>query len=136
MNAINRFLHGYPRHRLVICDTEPDEIDFIDVGTALTECVGVDEGASPNDFLTELSSLVKESTYAHPDYGPTLAMKNLGILLERQLGLDFKSFLERTSRNCLVVLKWEGAFEGNILHFLSKEAGVKIDLTGINYIKL
>jgi len=62
-----------------------------------------------------------------------IAIRNCGILLQKELKIDFISFLNSHSKNQLLIIYWEGEIENDKLYFLSKVDGAEIDISGLSY---
>ncbi|MCF0185851.1 MAG: hypothetical protein HUJ98_05115 [Bacteroidaceae bacterium] len=84
----------------------------------------------------ELARLFRDNKECHPELGDYLRICNLGILFEPKLGINIRQLLQNFSRNTLTIIKWEGDYDDNYLYFLTKEDGLKIDLTNTNHIYL
>jgi hypothetical protein len=134
VKIIASFIKNNPRNKLVISSRELENFEYLDVGLELSKVLSlVDlDKVSTNQLLEYFDGLVKDHVFQNRDFGYVLALKNVGILFEPQLVLNFTTFVERTSQNVLVVLNWRGVVDGKKLYFLSKENGLKIDLDGLN----
>lgn len=134
VKIIASFIQNNPRNKLVISSRELENFEYLDVGLELSKVLSPVEldKVSTNQLLEYFDDLVKDYVFQNRDFGYVLALKNVGILFEPQLVLNFTTFVERTSQNVLVVLNWRGVVDGKKLYFLSKENGLKIDLDGLN----
>lgn len=81
-----------------------------------------------------LDSLVSKHSFNHDEYGHVIALKNLGILLEPALKLDFSSLLTKYSTGTTLFIHWDGEIDNNKLYFLSKQKGRQIDISNISHI--
>ena len=61
-----------------------------------------------------------------------IALKNIGILHEESLKIDFLHFIKQYSDDCTLVLKHEGEIIGNNFYFNTKN-GVVVNLKNITY---
>ena len=61
------------------------------------------------------------------------AIKNIGILFEPLLKIDFVALCKKYSRNSFFIIEHKGAVNDENLYFLTREAGKKIELTDLNY---
>lgn len=140
MNNINEikkyFSSSHSRNKIVILKNEVPDIEFIDIGKELsgrinsilsTSKVGIKSFLILDEFL---SSTFQENL----SQGRFLALKNLGILFENELNIDFVQILAKYSSSIPLYVKWEGEIEDGILYFLTKEKGQKIDIKNLSHI--
>lgn len=140
MNNINEikkyFSSSHSRNKIVILKNEVPDIEFIDIGKELsgrinsilsTSKVGIKSFLILDEFL---SSSFQENL----SQGRFLALKNLGILFENELNIDFVQILAKYSSSIPLYVKWEGEIEDGILYFLTKEKGQKIDIKNLSHI--
>lgn len=120
----------------MILKNEVPDIEFIDIGKELscrinsilsTPKVGIKSFLILDEFL---ASSFQENLLR----GKFLAIKNLGILFENELNIDFVQILAKYSSSKPLYVKWEGEIEDGILYFLTKEKGQKIDIKNLSHI--
>ena len=132
------YLQGSSRNKLIISIEEITGIHYLNIGEVLSEFLNsrnVDTW-HPIKIKDELHKILSESIVQNSEFGEVLSIKNVGILLERELQIDFLHFLEQYSLQTPLFLFWNGDFDENTLYFLSKDKGKKISIKNLSYIKL
>lgn len=106
---ILKFIESNPRHRLVVCDVLPADVYHLDMGLNLSRKIVDFCGSSNLAMLTQetLTSLMDHHIARHAVYGKSIAIMNCGILFEPELHIDFRAFIEKWSKSCLVFLHHE-----------------------------
>jgi hypothetical protein len=82
------------------------------------------------DFIDEL---FKTNIKSSDEIGKYIAIKNLGILFEPELKINFEHFLKTYSSDITLIIQWPGEISSNHLFFLSKEKGLQADLKNLTY---
>ena len=134
--AIHEFLSSGSRHKLIVCSSELDGLSYADIGQLLSLKIKSESTASKISLIaqSELEEIMTNSTHMHENLGVYIALKNLGILLEPDLKLDFTAFLSRYSATNPLFIQWKGAIKQDKLHFLTEENGITINLDNISHI--
>ncbi len=136
-NQIESYLQLNPRNKIIISKGEVVDVKYLDVGSEFSEILM--EITTEKHFALKakiaLESLLEKSTgpYENKSYS-VLALKNLGILFEPDLKLDFLSLLDRQSKENALILKWDGEVDSGKLYFLSREKGVKINIKNLSHL--
>ncbi len=135
---IFNYINNQTRNKIIVLKNNFLELDFVDVGLVLSKCL--------HDFTSDEKIAVKTHLFleekldysikVHSKYGKYLAIKNLGILFEKELKLNFCSILDKYSRSNLLFIKWEGEIDEENLYFLSKIKGEKINIKNLSYIAI
>lgn len=137
IDKIGLFISTNPTHKLIIHNEEID-VNYLNVGQSLSTVIK--ELKLSKHIVLEVKSKLEEqlnaATYIHPVLGEILAIENLGILFERDLKINFNSILVSHSRNKILLVKWEGIIDENILYFTSKKSGIKTDIKHLNYLNI
>ena len=132
------YIQGSSRNKLIISIEEITGIHYLNIGEVLSEFLNsrnVDTW-HPIKIKDELHKILSESIVQNSEFGEVLSIKNVGILLERELQIDFLHFLEQYSLQTPLFLLWNGDSDENTLYFLSKEKGKKISIKNLSFIKL
>lgn len=134
--AIHEFIGSGSRHKLIVCPSELDGLNYTDIGKSLSLKIKSEATASKISLIaqSELEKIMNHSFKEHSDLGSYIAIKNLGILLEPELKLDITAFLSRYSASNPLFIHWEGDMKQDKLHFLTAENGVTINLDNISHI--
>lgn len=82
---------------------------------------------------TKLHELVEKSVTKDDKLGDIYSIKNIGILFEPELKIDFVSLCRKYSRDSFFIIEHTGDIDNNYLYFLTRDAGIKVDLTDLNY---
>ena len=124
------------RNKIVIHNEDIPEITSLDVGFHLSNSINSLSANKQYALNVEsiLEKLLVKSTHHHPQYGTMLSIKNLGILFEPELKINFLSLLDKYSKDICIFVKWEGELDKNTLYFLSKEKGIEINIKNLSHI--
>lgn len=126
------------RNKIIVLTEEPENLSFLDLGAALSSALQnvQDRKDISHMVLHELELLFSQHTLQMDDQTYYLALKNIGILFEKELNLDIPKLLDRFSQNNILFLKWDGLADQNNLYFLTKENGIKINTSNLRYITI
>jgi len=80
-----------------------------------------------------LHELLEENLIKDDYLGEIYSIKNIGILFEPELKIDFVSLCRKYSRDSNFIIEHQGDIDDENLYFLTKENGKKIELTDLNY---
>jgi hypothetical protein len=83
-----------------------------------------------------IDDIIKFNTQDKNGFQDIVCLSNVGILLEKELKFDFTNLLESVSQNTTVVLHWTGEIVDRGLYFLTKEHGIRIDISSLSYITI
>lgn len=137
MNSkIRSFLKLNPRNKLVvISDKELFEwLGWINVGNLLSQDINIADKKIIFKINQLLDDIIVKNKTQHEEFSETIAIENIGILLEPELKFNVEKFLSDYSQNNTLILKWEGEIDTNQLYFLTKNDNYKIDLNNISHI--
>lgn len=134
---IAEYINNNPRNKIIIYQDNRWELEPHDIGWHLSEYFhNSKEGDSLSMVVsTRLSEIMNNACFHHPVFGNTLAITNIGILLEPALKLNFQGFLDNYSQNNALFLHWPGESDAQNLYFLSKDHGINIYIGNLSHIK-
>jgi hypothetical protein len=137
-NTIVDYLRPNPRNKIIIYQNDNWELSATDIGWHLSAYFhNSKEGNNlPMVASKKLSEILHDARYHHPVFGNTLAITNIGILLEPALKLNFPGFLDNFSQNNSLFLHWPGESDAESLYFLAKDQGIKIHIGNLSHIKI
>jgi len=135
---LESFLKAKSRHHLVISRGEVPGLNYIDVGQSVAKKLQKEKSFKKIGLKTHslLDHLMQGAVAVEGLDLKYVALKNIGILLEPELGINFQSFLSSYSQNTALFLLWEGEYEDGKLYFLSKDRGVEINIKDISHITI
>ena|SRR5690606_1929560 len=136
-DKIVNFLNSYPRNRLIVSKNlfNLEEINWMDIGKLLAcELGNTDKRKIVFKINQLLDEIIVKNKIQHKEFSETIAIKNIGILIESELKFNLEKFLSDYSQNNTLILKWEGEIDTNQLYFLTKNDNYKIDLNNISHI--
>jgi len=84
------------------------------------------------DALAEILSLTQEDSHI----GTYIAIENIGILFEPDLGFNLKSTLDSASTNKTIIICSNGMVKDDKFLFFQEGDGYFIDLKGLSYLEL
>ena len=137
-DQVRKYLSSDSRNKIVVHQSRIPGIHYGNVGydlsSDLTNCI--QKGNITMKTLDALDQLLEG--YVVPDncIGKYIAIENLGLLFEPELKIDLTQLLSKYSKFHPIFLRWDGDVDRHILFFLSKETGVKIDLSHLSYIRV
>lgn len=136
-DQLNTYLRSPARNKIVFHQESLEGIQPIDIGISLSRLLErkLEQKNLPLIASDLLDTLLNTNTQQHPEFGKILSIKNLGILLESELRMDFQSLLNKYSFGRTLFVQWEGEIKNNKLHFISKGGSV-FDLRNISHIVL
>ena len=84
------------------------------------------------DFLADILS----SPQIDSSLGKYIALENIGILFEPELGFNLKATLDNASTNKTIIICSEAQIKDNRLYFLQDGDNFSVDLTGLSYLEI
>ncbi len=137
-DIISDYSNSQARNKIVFHRDEIADIHTINIGRRISEVIFnfKDLEKIPMRVLNELELSLIASLTKHDQYGNYISIENPGILFEKDLKLDFSRVLDNYSQNNVLFVKWEGEIDSDNIYFLSKEAGIKINLKNLSHIVL
>jgi hypothetical protein len=136
MNSLNQ-------HIIEFLDTKPsNKIVFsrqaaggIDLGKELSSHIKPHLDHKRLSMKTKdlIDELIQSNINTSDEIGKHIAIKNLGILFEPELKINFEHILKTYSSINTLIIQWPGEISSNHLFFLSKEKGLKADLKNLTY---
>jgi hypothetical protein len=138
VTEITQYLHSDSRNKIVFIKENIPGIPCVDIGASLAKMILPEIGNKHISFITEriLDDMINNAVKTVSPFGKVLCIKNLGILFEKELKLNFQLFLDKYSKDIALFVKWDGQIENNTLYFLSEEKGIEIDIQSLSHIKL
>lgn len=133
---ISQYIKQTTRNRLVFCREEILGLTFVNVGKELSGILAQADLKSPmvsyiaDDAFSELIS----RKFVDEKIGSYLALTNIGILFEPELGINVKKTIESESRYRTLIICTLGEIKNNHYYFYTEGDGVGIDLTGLPYL--
>ncbi len=137
-SQIKNYIESPSRNKLIFFKCELHEINPIDIGEQLSTAIlmyGNKAGLSIAVFKI-LEEIFQKNITHHPIYGNVLAIKNIGILFEPELKINVLWIFDNYSQNNTLFIQWEGEIENQTIWFLTKEKGVKLNLSHISHLIL
>ena len=135
-SQLDVYIETESRNKLVIHNDHFPEIPCVNVGHELANEI---QNITPGKRFAiraqkKLDRLLIDAIFDHDDYGKVLSIKNLGILFEPELKINFNTLIEKYSRDVCLFIQWEGVIEKNKLFFLTKEKGIEINIKNLSHI--
>jgi hypothetical protein len=132
------YISSHARNRIVFQQDQISNFDYVDVGNTLSEAIYnlKDKSKLPMRVLSQLDRIFENGIKNNDAIGRYLAINNLGILFEPDLKIDFLKLIDKYSLNQVLLIKWDGEIESNMLFFLTKENGVKINIQNLSHINI
>jgi hypothetical protein len=135
---IAQYLAQAARNRLVFCHEHIEDLIFTDVGKVMANALKDENLRSQmvayaaEDFLADILS----SPQVDSSLGKYIALENIGILFEPELGFNLKATLDNASTNKTIIICSEAQIKDNRLYFLQDGDNFSVDLTGLSYLEI
>ena len=135
---IKEYLSQASRNRLVFCHEHIQGLIYVDVGRTMAESLAKENLKSPviayaaEDYLSEIIS----ATNVDSAIGSYIALDNIGILFEPELGFNLKAVLDNASTNKTVIICSDGFIRNNIFYLLTDNDESNINLQGLSYFEI
>jgi len=135
---IAQYLAQAARNRLVFCHEHIEGLIFTDVGKVMANALKDENLRSQmvayaaEDFLADILS----SPQIDSSLGKYIALENIGILFEPELGFNLKATLDNASTNKTIIICSEAQIKDNRLYFLQDGDNFSVDLTGLSYLEI
>lgn len=138
LKTVLSYIESFSRNKIVFYKEPLLDIIPTDVGKLLSQSLfNFDsEKRLPMKATEKIDKILSEAVFEHPNFGKTLAIANVGILFELDLKQDFRRLIDSHSTNNLLLIEWDGEIENNVIYFLSKEKGIKINMNNLSHIAL
>ena len=127
-----------PRHKIIVvryndCD---DSFKSINIGRMVAEFVRSKQGEERIPFQTKdyITKILNENIVADDVLKQYICLKNIGILFEKELGLDPTNIISNFSRNTVVILPWSGEIRNKTLFLNTAESNYSIKFEQTNAI--
>lgn len=134
MEKTQIFISSASRNKLIISNDDT-VIKFIDFGKIIAqELKNIDKNKIVFKLNQIIETFIINNKTQHKEFGETIAIENIGLLLEPELKFNVEKFLSDYSQNNTLILKWDGEIDTNQLYFLTKNDNHKIDLSNISHI--
>lgn len=138
-NTIKDFISSYPRNRLVIItdNKEVENVVFFDLGLLVAQnLTKIDKKIVVFENYKIIENIIYDRKSFNNDFYHYIAIQNVGILFEPELRFDFQKFIENSSQNLTLFMKWNGEIDNKILYFVNKTNNHKLDLKHVSHIIL
>lgn len=136
MDTLKNYISSHPRNKLVVSNEMLDDFQYVDIGYELSLIISRLKNFTPIAVYDSLIRLIDSNIHDSLAYGRYVAISNIGILFESQLELNVRSIIDSISKNYLLVIHTEGEVDNSGVYFLTKTKGIKVDMSGMSYLKL
>ena len=129
---ISEFLNSGPENKVIFSNHAKDAIDL---GEELSMRIKPYLEHKRLSLKTKdiIGELIQSNIKSCDKIGKHIAFKNLGILFEPELKINFEHFLKTYSTDFTLIIEWSGEISNKHLFFLSKMKGFRIDLKNLTY---
>ena len=137
-HIITEYINSYSKNKIIIHRELFLDVNSIDIGILLSNRIYSHKNDVRISMISNsvLEEILNENIFHHETYGKCLFIKNIGILMEQELKLNFVKILEKYSNNNSLFVKWDGEFENGQLYFLTKENGIQININELSHISI
>ncbi len=126
------FLSTTPKNRLVFDLNNSLEIDCIDIGYQLASALKNIE--NPSMLVGNvINRLILEHKSFDNSLGYVIAFKNIGILFEPALKINWGILLDSISKSITLVMCAPGVVKNDTYYFMNENSGISMDLKGMSY---
>lgn len=137
-HIITEYINSYSKNKIIIHRELFLDVNSIDIGILLSNRIYNHKNDVRISMISNsvLEEILNENIFHHEAHGKCLFIKNIGILMEQELKLNFVKILEKYSNNNSLFVKWDGEFENGQLYFLTKENGIQININELSHISI
>ena len=123
------------RNQLIFTSFEVEGINYVDIGQLLSRKIEttINNKRLPMIAEIEITNIMNESIAVDDELGSFIAVKNIGILLEPALHFDVKSFLDKWSRDIVLIVNHSGEIKQNKFYLAKGNQRYIANLTDITY---
>jgi len=134
--TITDYIKSQSRNKIIFHSQDFSDFESVNIGLRISENIyNLNElGRTSMRVLTELDGILNAGISQHDVFGSYLSVKNLGILFESELKIDFARLLDSYSQNNVLFVKWDGEIDSENIYFLSKENGIKINIKNLSHV--
>jgi len=134
--TITDYIKSQSRNNIIFHSQDFSDFESVNIGLRISENIyNLNElGRTSMRVLTELDGILNAGISQHDVFGSYLSVKNLGILFESELKIDFARLLDSYSQNNVLFVKWDGEIDSENIYFLSKENGIKINIKNLSHV--
>ena len=138
IERISQYLSQTTRNRLVFCEEEVPDLTFVNVGKELSDAIAHEDlNSSMVSYVADdVFSEILSRNYSDERIGLYIALTNIGILFEKDLGFNLRKIWDSESIKRTLIICSLGEIKNNHYYFYSEGDGVSIDISGIPYLKL
>lgn len=136
LNTIKEYISSFSKNKIILHSELFPDVNTIDIGVLLSNKIFGHKSDTrlPMIANSDLEEILNSNIFHDENYGKCLFIKNIGILLEPELKLNFVKILEKYSNNNTLFVKWDGELENGQLYFLTKENGMQINIKELSHI--
>jgi hypothetical protein len=137
-DKILEYLKSNSRNKLIFHRDDIPEINYVDIGKSLAADLEKKSNNKRLSFIAKekLNELMNKNIVMDAAYGNILAIKNVGILFEKDLKFDFINYIENFSKSIPIFIEWKGEYDDENLYFHSREKGLKLNIKNLSHIFL
>lgn len=130
------YIKSQSRNKIIFYSQDISTLQSVNIGLRISESIyNLNEPRRiAMRVLSELDGILNTAISQHDVFGSYLSIKNLGILFESELKIDFARLLDSYSQNNVLFVKWDGEIDAENIYFLSKENGIKINIKNLSHI--
>jgi hypothetical protein len=133
-----KYIQSQSRNKIVFYKNDLYNLESINLGKELSEQLKgiVNDKRMVMKALNILDEILSSSIKESSLYGKYLSIKNIGILFEPSLKIEFLQLLNKYSLSNALFIQWNGEIENNNLYFLSKLKEQKINIENLSHITI
>lgn len=137
-NIIVDYIKSNARNKIIFHSQNIPDLESVNIGLRISECIYnfKESGRIAMKVSSELDKILNSSISNHLVFGKYLSIKNLAILFEPELKIDFARLLDSYSQNNTLFIKWDGEIDAENIYFLTKENGIKINIKNLSHIEI
>lgn len=134
---VNSFARGSSRNKIIVTFSEISGMNAVDVGYHLAKYLqkAINKPNLSLKAAKYIDHIFENSMFQDERLRNVLHIKNIGILLEPELKLDYQSLIDKYSKSNVLIIHWDGIFQN---HQLTYEGSNKyhINLSNLSYLIL
>jgi len=137
-NSIADYIKSQARNKIIFHSQDISGLEFVNVGLRISESIYnfKEPGKISMRVSSELDRILNASISNHDLFGKYLSIKNLGILFEPEVKIDFNRLLDSYSQNNALFVQWDGEITVENIYFLTEENGIKVNIKNLSHIAI
>ena len=132
-DALINYIESPSRNKIILSNHEIKDIKYIDLGVLLSEALStIPFHAIPYELDGILNSIFRTNFKESYVFGRYYAIKNINILFEPELSINFLSLIDKYSKDIPLFVATKGIVNGTIFYPFALNRSYQFDLNNLS----